>query len=143
LTTQSMAKLHRHKKSHCEFDPHNNSVLGIEHRTKDNTEYRTSVQKITLLQQVPNISTKNYFVTTKQRKLWKETNPETIVHSNSFLSSRQLLKLQKKNKIRTINWIWFWTFLLSELMLLKLQTLHCNGIQILKHNHSNRSLTKV
>jgi len=29
-----MAKLHRHKKSHCEFDPHNNSVLGAEHRTK-------------------------------------------------------------------------------------------------------------
>ena len=46
-----MAKVTSPQKSHCEFDSHNNSVLGVEHRTKDNTEYRTSVQKITLLHQ--------------------------------------------------------------------------------------------
>ena len=44
-----MAKLHRHKIAFVSFDSHNNSVLGTDN--KNNTEYRTSVQKITLLQQ--------------------------------------------------------------------------------------------
>ncbi len=48
-------------------------TLQFSHRplSKNNTEYWTSVQKITLLHQ-------------KQRKLWKETNSETIFHSNSL-----------------------------------------------------------
>ncbi len=64
LTAQSMAKLHRHKKSHCEIDPHNNSVLGVEHQRKIilSTEHQY----------------KNNFVTPKQRKILKETNSETI-----------------------------------------------------------------
>ena len=47
-----MAKLHRHKKkSHCEFDPHNNSVLGTEHRTKIILSTEHQYKKITLLHQ--------------------------------------------------------------------------------------------
>ncbi len=88
----AIKKKKKKKKSHCEFDPHNNSVLGAEHRTKIilSTEHQY----------------KNNFVTPKQRKLWKKnTNSETIFHSNSsWQVSRQLLKLQ------TINLIWFWTF---------------------------------
>ncbi len=47
-----MAKLHRHKKkSHYEFDPHQTLQFSIQNIEKNNTEYRTSVQKITLLYQ--------------------------------------------------------------------------------------------
>jgi len=92
------------KKSHCEFDPHNNSVLGAEHRTKIilSTEHQY----------------KNNFVTPKQRKLWKETNSETIFHSNrSWQVSRQLLKPKiLNNKFNLILDIFFY-----ELMLPKLQ----------------------
>jgi hypothetical protein len=83
---------------------------------KNNTEYRTSVQKITLLQQ-------------QQRKLWKETNSETIFHSNSsWQVSRQLLKPEiPNNKLNLILDIFYtWTDVA------KLQTLHYNGIQIFK-----------
>ncbi len=41
-----MAKSHRRKNRIRELNPHNNSVLGTEHRIKNNTEYRTSVQKL-------------------------------------------------------------------------------------------------
>ncbi len=52
---------------------------------------------------------KNYFVTPKQRKLWKETNSETIFHSNrSWQVSRQLLKPKiPNNKFNLILDIFF------------------------------------
>ena len=88
------------------------------HRTlnkKNNTEYRTSVQKLLCYNN-------------NKEKLWKETNSETIVHSNSFLSSRQITETQnskqKFNLILDIFYTW------SDVA--KLQTLHYNGIQILK-----------
>ncbi len=93
---------------------------------KNNTEYRTSVQKITLLHQNKENSEKKqtqkqfFTVTVRDESRDNYWNP----------------------KFETINLIWFWTFFLWELMLPKLQTLHCNGILIL-NNHSNRSLTKV
>jgi hypothetical protein len=41
-----MAKLHRHKIAFVSLTLTNNSVLDTEHRIKNNTEYRTSVQKL-------------------------------------------------------------------------------------------------
>ena len=84
MTTQSMAKLHRHKNRIVSLILTTIQFSGAEHRTKIilSTEHQY----------------KNYFVTPKQRKLWKETNSETIFHSNSsWQVSRQLLKPKISN----------------------------------------------
>jgi len=84
---------------------------------KNNTEYRTSVQKLLC-----------YII---QRKLWKETKLRTILHSNRCQCSRHLLKPRFRNNR-------FWTLL----MLPKLQ--HCIATVFwFQNNHSKSSLTKV
>ena len=116
--TQSMAKLHRHKNRIVSLTLIKHFSSRCRTSNKNNTEYRTSVQK-------------NYFVTPKQRKLWKETNSETIFHSNRSHSLWHSSLLKSKiwnNKFNLILDIFFFT----KLMLPKLQTLHCNGILIFK-----------
>ena len=85
-----MAKLHRHKNRIVSLAL-TTIQFSAQNTEQNNTEYRTSVQKITLLQQ-------------QQRKLWKETNSETIFHSNSsWQVSRQLLKPKfPNNKLNLI-----------------------------------------
>ncbi len=96
---------------------------------KNNTEYRTSVQKITLLHQ------------NKENSEKKQTQKQffTVTVCNGCQCSRHLLKPKfQNNKFNLILDI----FSLQKLMLPKLQTLHCNGI-LISNNHSNCSLTKV
>ncbi len=46
-----MAYKHRHKNRICEFDPHQTLQFSVQNIEQNNTEYQTSVQKITLLHQ--------------------------------------------------------------------------------------------
>jgi len=115
LTTQSMAKLHRHKNRIVSSTLTTIQFSLQEHRTKIilSTEHQY----------------KNYFVIPKQRKALKEKQTQ-----------KQFFTVTVRDKSRDNYWnskqnnsIWFWTFL-WELMLPKLQTLHCNGILILKQS---------
>ena len=99
------------------------------HRTsnKNNTEYRTSVQKLLC------------YNNNKENSEKKQTQKQFFTVTEVILYD---IQVYSNPKFKTINLIWFWTFFLQKLMLPKLQTLHCNGI-LISNNHSNRSLTKV
>ena len=96
------------------------------HRTsnKNNTEYRTSVQKLLCYNNNKENSEKKqtqkqfFTVTVRDKSADNYWNP----------------------KFQAINLIWFWTFLLYELMLPKAALQRYSDF---KNNHSNRSLTKV
>jgi hypothetical protein len=122
LTTQSMALIHRHKNRIVSLTL---ITLQFSCRTsnkKNNTEYRTSVQKITLLHHT-------------KKTLKRNKNSETIFHSNRCQCSRHLLKPKIRYKQ-------FWTLFIYNTDVTKTATLHCNGILIF-NNHSKSSLTKV
>ncbi len=81
------------KKSHCEFDPHQNtSVLSAEHRTKIILSTEHQYKKL-------------LWYTKNKEKLWKETNSETIFHSNrshSLWHSSLLKPKSRNNKFNLI-----------------------------------------
>ena len=116
MTTQSMAKLHRHKNRICEFNSHNNSFLGTEHRIK----IILSIEH----------QYKNYFVTTTTKKTLKRNKLRNnfFTVTDIVLNDDQVYWSQNSNnKLNLILDIFFtWTDVT------KLQTLHYNGIQIFK-----------
>jgi len=112
-------KLHRHKNRIVSL---HSQQFSSRRRTsnKNNTEYRTSVQKITLLYQKT------------KKTLKRNKHSETIFHSNRSHWSRHSGLLKPKfqnNKFNLILDIFFYKTDVTQTA-----TLHCNGILILKQS---------
>ncbi len=86
---------------------------------KNNTEYRTSVQKLLC------------YTKTKKSLKRNKTQKQFFTVTEVILYD---IQVYWNPKFETINLIWFWTFFIRELMLPRMQTLHCNGILILKQS---------